>query len=263
MNINYKGCLTLAFFASSGLYTPLVLADESKSPDHVSVGASVINTPRYSGADDTTTIFAPVIDIREGFIFANFEKGIGYEIDLPAGLYFQNAFGYSAGRKDEDKDMQYGSDKLKGMGDIKGTMNTSFAFGWHLNDRLSAEINATMPLGESYGVKYSGSLTGILLQTDEDNITLRLSALFGDERYNDTYYGVNRKQSDDSGYAQFKPGGGMYGQAAALSWTHSFSDHWSTTLAGNYTHLNNKVSDSPIVFKDGGFDAIAAVSYTF
>ncbi|XYQ53410.1 hypothetical protein ACS91J_16360 [Pectobacterium carotovorum] len=66
-------------------------------------------------------------------------------------------------------------------------MNTSFAFGWHLNDRLSAEINATIPLGESYGVKYSGSLTGLLLQTDEDNITLRLSAIFGDERYNDTY----------------------------------------------------------------------------
>ncbi|HDL7336656.1 TPA: MipA/OmpV family protein [Yersinia enterocolitica] len=253
--------------ATFAVCAPLVafpaLSEEPQNNNHVSIGVSAINTPRYSGSDETTTIFAPVIDVREAFLFVNFEKGLGYEIELPAGFYFQNAVGYSAGRKDKDKDMQFGSDKLRGMSEIKGTMNTSLALGWNINDRISTEISVWLPLGESYGARYTGSVTGVLLKGDSNIVTLRLAALFGDRRYNQTYYGVDARQSQGSGYAKYAPGGGMYGQSVALSWIHIFSEHWSATLGGNYTHLNDKVAESPIVFKKDGLDGFAAVSYTF
>lgn len=239
------------------------MSEEQQNNNHVSIGASAINLPRYSGSDETTTIFAPVFNLREGLLFVNVEKGLGYELDLPAGLYFQNALGYSFGRKDKEKDMQFGSDKLRGMGEIKGTMNTSLTLGWNMNDRISTEISAYLPLGESYGARYTGSVTGILLKGDSNIVKLRLSALFGDSRYNQTYYGVDNQQSLSSGYAKYRPAGGMYGQAAALTWTHIFSEHWSSTLGTNYTHLNDKVADSPIVFKKDGLDSFVAVSYTF
>ncbi|WP_026357875.1 MipA/OmpV family protein [Dickeya zeae] len=52
---------------------------------------------------------------------------------------------------------------------------------------------------------------------------------------------------------------GLYGQSGS----HQFDSHWTTLLRGGYTHLNDKASDSPIVFRADQGEGTVAVTYTF
>jgi outer membrane scaffolding protein for murein synthesis (MipA/OmpV family) len=89
--------------------------------------------PRYSGADKQHWTVMPSLQVRKGAFFFDSTKGIGYDLQTDNGLYFENAFGYSFGRADQNSSWRDGSDKLKGMGNIRGALNTQVAVGWQVN----------------------------------------------------------------------------------------------------------------------------------
>jgi len=142
-------------------------------------------------------------------------------------------------------------------------MNTSFALGWQATPWLSVEARTILPLTDSLGVQYQASVTGLVLQNATDIVALQGVLLFGDARYNNTFYGVSASQSQRSGYNRFATGSGLYGESVSLSWNHQYSTHWGSSLSTGYTHLADKISDSPLVLKDDGTDATLAVTYSF
>jgi len=238
-------------------------ADGAAPQDGLTVGLAAHNAPDYSGSDARKWSFLPVIQGRSGAFFIDTQKGIGYDLQAPGGIYFEQALGYTPGRTDKKSDWQDGDAKLKGMGSINGVMNTSFALGWQATPWLSMEARTILPLTDSLGVQYQASVTGILLQNASDVVALQGELLFGDARYNNTFYGVTSSQSQRSGYDKFTTGGGLYGESVSLSWNHQYSTHWGSSLSTGYTHLTDKISDSPIVLKDGGVDTTLAVTYSF
>lgn len=231
--------------------------------ESLTVGIATTSTPRYSGSDQRQWQFLPVIQARDGALFFDSQKGLGYDLQTDSGLYLEHTLGYSLGRSDKNAVWRDGSDKLKGMGNIDAALNTAVAAGWMITPWLSVEGKATLPLSDSQGVQYQTSVTLIPLQNDSDTIAFQSAALSGDSRYMNTFYGVNDRQHLRSGYTRYSAPGGLYGVQSSLTWGHQFTPQWGATLAADYTWLNNHAANSPIVFRHNEITATAAITYTF
>ncbi|MGP2413904.1 MipA/OmpV family protein [Pantoea ananatis] len=239
-------------------------ADDSSAPENsLKVGLAANDAPRYSGAKQHHWQAVPVIQWREGPIFFDSQKGIGYDLQTENGLYLEHTLGLSLGRSDRDSSWRAGDDSLKGMGNIDPVVNTALALGWSVTPWFIVEGKATLPLSDSQGVQYQTSVTLIPWQTKSDTVALQIAGLFGDARYINTFYGVSREQHVRSGYADYTAHGGFYGTDASVTWSHQFASGWGTSLIGDYSWLDKNAADSPIVFRRGGASATAAITYSF
>lgn len=232
-------------------------------PQSLTVGIGATSTPRYSGSDQRQWQFVPVIQARDGAVFFDSQKGLGYDLQTDSGLYLEHTLGYSLGRSDKNASWRDGSDKLNGMGKIDAALNTALAVGWTIAPWIVVEGKATLPLSDSQGVQYQTSLTLIPLQDESDTLAFQSAALFGDSRYMNTFYGVSDRQSSRSGYSRYDAPGGLYGVQNSLTWEHQLTPQWGTTLEAGYTWLSDHANSSPIVFRRNEASATAAVTYTF
>lgn len=254
-------CITCIALANISLMAAANAADPD--PKSLTVGIGATSAPRYSGSDQRQWQFQPVIQARDGAVFFDSQKGVGYDLQADSGLYLEHTLGYSLGRSDKNASWRDGSDKLKGMGNIDAVLNTAVAVGWTIAPWLSVEGKATLPLSDSQGVQYQTSVSLIPLQNDSDTIAFQSAALFGDSRYMKTFYGVSSAQSARSGYARHAAPGGLYGVENSVTWGHQFTPQWGTTLVAGYTWLSDHAADSPIVFRRNEATATAAITYTF
>lgn len=97
--------------------------------------------------------------MKEDHFPQSIKKGIGYDLAGDSGLYFEHTLGYDLGRAEKNSDWRDGANTLKGMGNIKATMNTAFAVGWSVTPWLTVEGKATLPLTDAQGVHYQTSAT--------------------------------------------------------------------------------------------------------
>lgn len=261
--ITRKLMLYMTCFSLTGLATTARADDASPQQPTLSVGLAGQNQPRYSGSDKRRWQVVPLVQARDGAFFLDTQKGIGYDLQSDSGLYLEHTLGYNLGRSDRDSDWRDGSDKLRGMGNIRATINTAFAVGWTLTPWLTVEGKATLPLSDSQGVNYQTSATLIPLQTDSDTVAFSVAALFGDSRYMNTVYGVSDRQSELSGYAPYHASSGFYGTDSNLTWSHQFTPAWGALLSVDYTWLDSHAKNSPIVFRHNETSATLGVLYTF
>ncbi len=244
--------------------TSFANADDTAADQNTfTMGIAGQYAPRYSGSNHQFFQVLPVIQGRKGAFFIDSEKGLGYDLQADNGLYLEHTLGYSLGRSERNSDWREGANELKGMGNIKAAMNTALAVGWSMTPWASVEGKAILPLTDSQGVQYQASFTIIPLQNDIDTIALQNTAMFGDHRYTLINYGVSKKQSDNTAYQTFTPGGGLYGVSTNLLWNHQFDQHWGTTLNAGYNWLDDDITKSPIVFRRNSFSFTGAITYTF
>lgn len=260
--ISRKLMLHITCFALSATVLKTLAGDAPPAPTFA-VGMGAQSAPRYSGSGQHHWLVAPVIQARDGAFFFDSLKGIGYDLQADNGLYLEHTLGYSLGRTDKNSTWRDGSAKLRGMGNIDATANTALAVGWSATPWLSFEGKATLPLTDSQGVHYQTSVTLLPLQNDTDTVALQSAALFGDRRYMNTFYGVSREQSSRSNFEAYQAAGGFYGVDSSLTWSHQLTPNWSGVVSADYTWLDDKASNSPIVEKHGGTTFNLAVLYTF
>lgn len=122
--ITRKFILCISCIAASYM-TRIARAEAADPPEKsLTVGVAASNAPRYSGSDQHRWQFLPVVQARDGAVFFDSQKGLGYDLQSDSGLYLEHTLGYGLGRLDKDSAWREGSDKLKGMGDINATLNT-------------------------------------------------------------------------------------------------------------------------------------------
>ncbi|MDU4312385.1 MAG: MipA/OmpV family protein [Klebsiella michiganensis] len=219
--------------------TPGARADEAAAPsDGLTIGVGGKYAPRYSGSDKQIWQVVPVLQGRKGAFFIDSQKGIGYDLSGDSGLYFEHTLGYDLGRAEKNSSWRDGANTLKGMGNIKATMNTAFAH-------------------------YQTSVTLLLVQNPQDIVALQSAALFGDSRYVNTFYGVDRRQSIRSGYRPYRAAGGFYGIDSALTWSHQYNEHWGSILSAGYSWLGEHAAESPLVSRRNEGTVTAAITWTF
>ncbi len=270
--MEFKGIMIIRtyFIYAAGIvaggYNFSAQADDPVKDTHsrsVTMGGYIQNAPKYSGSDEDKWTALPLIQANQGAFFFDSTRGAGYDLQFSDKLYFEHIIGYDLGRADHNSNWQDGSDKLKGMGGIKATATTSLTLGYQFAPWLATEFMTTIPLTDNQGVRYQFSAKGGLMQTKTDTIAFEGDLLLSGQRYTNIHYGVNAEQSINSGYHEYSVAGGIYGQSLSFDWLHQFTPHWSTDLNLGFTHLSDKVSDSPIVFRQDSSEVSFAVMYTY
>lgn len=261
MRSNIKIGILLISFS----FSPMIFAEDAQITLDTPTVVGVIGqqTARYSGSNQNYWQVLPLLQMRKGAFFADTTKGFGYDLQTKKGLYFEHVFGYSSGRAEKNSNWREGANNLKGMGEIKDTLDTSLAIGWQIRPWLIPEIKSTMPLTQSEGSQFQASLTLIPLQTNQDILAIQGTVLAADSRYMNTYYGVNDEQHTRTGYQLYHSNGGLLSTQLNINWSHQFNKHWGSILGGSYDWLADKAANSPIVTRRNMPSWNLGISYTY
>ncbi|WP_462216696.1 MipA/OmpV family protein [Klebsiella pneumoniae] len=239
-------------------------AASENTTSSVTVGLGAQYAPEYTGADKYNTNVLPYIEWSNDTWFLNSEKGAGYNWQFDNGIYIGQALGYSVGRTDKGNSwIQEGSNKLKGMGKIKPALTSTTTAGWWVTPWVGFEGNIIAPLTDSQGMQYNVKINLVLFSNDTDTLTVSSEGKYGDARFNNTWFGVNERQSTNSGYSKYNAGSGINSIDYTINWQHAFTDTWSGYADFRYTTLSNRVNRSPIVKKDDYITFTIGALYTF
>jgi len=258
---------TAALLAAGTLICLPAQAAEEAEGNTLRLGAGVGLTSRYSGSDEN--VVGPVLGIdyqmQNGF-YASTTRGIGWG-SKTGDLQYSLAVGYRGERK-EKKESTFtgnsGSDKLKGMGDIKGSFTAMLSTSYTLTKWLSLSAMVETPLSQrTNGTAIHLGAAGTLYETKADTLSLGVTASIGDSKYLQTYYGVTAVQSGNSGFAAYKPKSGLYAVSTELSWVHQLDKNWSVTSLVGAVGLTGDASKSPIVKRKVSPNAAIFVSYSY
>jgi MipA family protein len=229
----------------------------------VNLGAGAGVDQQYMGGRDFRPLLLPVFDISRGVFFVNGMRGAGVQYLSSSGFYASEAFNYDLGRADFDSLSRPGSDHLRGMGNVPGTLTDVITVSQQVAWWLSLNAQAEFGLTHKRGNQYQLGMESIPVHTQADSLTLDLDLKIGAKQYNQTYFGVTRAQSASSGYTPYTPGSGIYGYSLSATWNHSFDKHWSTQLVLSATRYTHDAADSPIVQQSSGITVFPSFTYRF
>jgi outer membrane scaffolding protein for murein synthesis (MipA/OmpV family) len=224
-------------------------------------------TPKYEGASKySATPFALVAAKWRGLEF----NLVGPELKVDFGgggrFLFGPVIGMSNSRSTGDVE-----GPLKLLNEIDGSASVgAFAgvrFGGNENGqgRIVASVQATKDTKKEKGMSYDIGLSYAAIRQQKIFATFDVSAKFNDGKYTRTFFGVTDPESQASGLAAYRPGGGLTKVTAGLTGGYQFSRRWGVMArvsAGNYT---GDAADSPIT-KDGSKSygqGLLGISYAF
>lgn len=224
--------------------------------DHFTIGAGGMYQPTYMGARKYE--FQPIlaVDIKYGRFFANFENGIGLTaidnetVTVGAGavVIFDN---------NERADVPNRFNKIDMGAGARGFVNVR-KFG------VEATVGVTQIFaGSTKGMIADFSLSREIMINDRLSINPSIGARWGNAKHNDRFYGVNLRQSQDSGLRQFRPGSGFLDAKAELGLQYELTDHIGLGVTGGVTTLLGDVKNSPIVRKKTAPFGMGFLTYTF
>jgi len=253
----------LIFAATSLLSGAAPAADDNQ----LLLGGGLAVESRYAGSDRNKAAPLVLLDYSHasGF-FASTLRGLGY--GGHAGPFsYSAALGYRGGRKDKNQRSLFGntgSEELKGMGDIKGNPSAELSLGFKPLSMLELTLSAELPLARrENGKTLHAGIAAQLLSGGADNLSLALTAGFGDSKYLQTYHGVTAAQAATSGFSAYRPKAGLYEGSAMLTWEHTFDPRWSATTMLGTTQLLRDASRSPLTKRKTSPAAGFYVSYAY
>ncbi|WP_222428638.1 MipA/OmpV family protein [Herbaspirillum sp. SJZ099] len=256
----------LAVAALAVLAAPTQAAEAPKG-DVFTLGAGVAIGPRYSGSDQNRAGLGLAVDYAasNGF-FIGTTRGIGYGSQAGK-LDYSIALGYREGRKDSSQSSfmgRTGSDYLRGMGEIKGSVTTLLGLGYTVTDWLRLGLQAEVPLSQrDNGSALHFSASSPFYTSDSDRLTLGLTSSWGNRKYVQTYYGVTAAQSAASGFRQHGAKSGIYAYALELGWKHKFDANWSLMASVGAMQLAGDAGNSPIVKRKTAPMGSVFVTYSY
>ncbi|AIY43329.1 Outer membrane protein V [Collimonas arenae] len=231
----------------------------------ITIGLGAGAMARYAGSDEYRAVPVPVLNIvsPSGFFF-DAMQGAGYRYDISDMFFATAAIGYDAGRKDSNDGLQPGSAKLKGMGEIKGSVLANLEGGIKLGRIGALSVSVSQPVtNRDHGLTYKAQLSSTVLDLAKDKVSVSGAAVFGDAKYNQTFFGVTALQSSNSGYRQYTAKSGLNAMTASVVWTHSFNKTWSVSTMLGATHYMQKAADSPLVLAKTNYSGFTTVNYSF
>jgi MipA family protein len=270
MKHQIKSIIAIALY---GVLAPrMAIAQQAPAPStswlqdsQVTIGLGVGAMARYAGSDEYHAVPVPVLNIvtPSGF-FVDTMQGAGYRYDINDMFFATAAIGYGAGRKDSDDGLQPGSSKLKGMGEIKGSALANISAGVKLGRIGTLSLAVSQPVSNrDRGLSYQAQISSTVLTLAKDKVSVSAAAMFGDAKYNQTFFGVNAIQSRNSGYAQYTAESGLNAMNVSLVWTHSFNKTWSVSTLLGATHYMQKAADSPLMLDKTNYSGFTTVNYSF
>lgn len=245
-------------YAGDGAYLNVANNDDvstiHKGDNTLGLGAAYVQSA-YKGVDNYARVF-PMVNFTYGnFYWKMFNLGYNFyqNDDLAVALVIAPNFtSYDSGD----------SDDLSGM----DSRELSVFTGGQISYRLKP-VNLSLFAGQDVTGRTDGqeaiAKVAMPFPIRDGQIVLvpAISATWLSSDVVDYYYGVKSSEATDD-RAEYNPDSTV-NTAFTLTTMIQLNQSWRVTLAYNYTHYGDEISDSPIVDKDNASSGILGVSYVF
>ncbi|WGH79731.1 MipA/OmpV family protein [Jannaschia ovalis] len=215
----------------------------------------VASTPEYFGAPSNE--LGPDIGFELNYLrFGNFTIGNPDPLFRPQGFGVTGSFRYIGERDDAD------SPELAGLNDIDAALELGLGLQY-------AADNYQVFGAVRRGVTGHDGLVGelgadlLLYPTDRLTVTFGPRALWGDDEYASTYFGVTAAEAGASAFTAFAPSGGLMSVGVELGAGYRLNDRWGIEGAISYDKLQNDAAASPITADDESLSARIGVTRRF
>lgn len=259
--------LSLCAFAGQSQADALDLpsSDPKTKPaagDSLVVGAGIAYVPEYAGADKNRVVGLPYLERTfDNGAFLSTMRGAGFQTTVQ-GVNLSAALTYGGGRKDH-KTTFSGSDALKGMGDIDGSVQAVLGVGYKLGT-VGLSLSTTQNLAHrENGATYTLGASMPLYTSASDQVSLGAQAVYGDNKHAQTYFGVTAAQSAASGYRAYTAKAGFETAGATVNWNHVIDKTWSVHTSVGVTRLLSDAADSPLTQRKTTPMVMTGISYKF
>ncbi|WP_333712489.1 MipA/OmpV family protein [Yoonia sp.] len=207
--------------------------------------------PGYFGADE------PVLGTAAAFSVERFQFGTITTGGEPRdGVSLRGSIRYIDGRSADD------FDELAGLADIDPSLELGGSIGYRtgaLKSYLALRYGVlgheavVAELGTDYAVDISPRVT----------ITAGPRALWGDDRYARTYFGVSPEEAGVSAFDAFDADAGFVSAGLNVEARYAISDNWAVVGTITYDRLLGDAADSPITVSDDQISTSITVSRRF
>ncbi len=270
-----KPIIKCAFGAGISLMATLPAAQVLAEGDwQGSIGIGAESGPEFLGSSETETSAMPMFElIWRDRIFIG-PGGIGYAFNADA-FTASASVGYDSGRDESD------SVFLNGLGDIDGGATFNLEFEYELGP-VTPYLEVTKYTKGSEGVSATVGvegmiplrvLTGRMSMADMGRLDspgeagpmliAGLSADWGNDDFNQTYYGVSGAQSVSSGLGQYTATSGFHAVNLEVGVRVPVTDHWNLGASVTYSELMGDAKDSPFVQDTSGTSVGIFAMYNF
>jgi outer membrane scaffolding protein for murein synthesis (MipA/OmpV family) len=231
--------------------------------DSMSLGLGVAYVPEYAGSDKSRVVPLPIFERTfDNGAFISTTRGVGFQTQVE-GIGLSAALTYGGGRADHKKNAFYGSDALKGMGDIDGAVQAVLGASYQVGS-VGLSLSTTQNLAHrEHGATYTFGGSVPLYTTASDQVGLGLSAVYGDDKHMQTYYGVTAAQASRTAFKAYTAKAGFENVTAAVSWNHVIDKNWSAHSAVGFTRLSGDAADSPLTKRKTTPMLMTGFSYKF
>ncbi len=274
-------CFAMLAVVAAGLASAQSTDKKDEGPWQVSAGLGLVSTPEYEGSSKTMTGIAPDLNVSyktKGwgtFAIGSKARGISWTALDTEAYSLGVSLGASNGRQDT-KDgtlLKPGSKRLKGMGEIKS--GAEYGVFGHVTMGVPITFAVIKGTGDGKADAKSGNISGhggsrIELGAEipwqiNSNLGLSFSPniVWGDKKYNQTYFGVTSLQSKNSGFKTYTAGAGVKSVGLTVGANYKIDTNWSANAALSFNQLRGDAANSPLVQKKGQNTLSAGLAYQF
>ncbi|RMN21568.1 hypothetical protein ALQ63_03054 [Serratia plymuthica] len=266
--LGYSAVTLLMLFPLQGF-----TQDDGEASLKLSGGMAV--APVYQGASSYSAV--PLYDIQAGYdksAWGDFSLGLidGARWQLPLSGPFGIALlaGYDDGRDEEVKTLSGRNKRLKGMGDLDGTLEAGIELSYKFDPFHAFVKGMQATKARRYGDEDLGhtayvdlGVAAVYSLSEALTLSSDLSTTWANSGYQRGYFGVTQRQAQQTSFAAYRPGSGF--KQVTLNGVLNYQ--WTPEIAfqagaGIYTLLGD-AAKSPIVERKVAGVAFLSASYSF
>lgn len=247
------GCLSAMSAQAEGQF-PLEGAVEGNY-----VGAAIGVVPDYSGSDDNMVGIAPVgrynfgdnryVELLGNYASANLVNSENWRLGP--------AVQYRFGRKDVDDAVVDRMSEIDGALQAGGTLSYTYYIDNNIRHRVGAGIDVLQDVEGDKGLSSTAYARYWAPVSRAVDLGISGSVVYGDEDFNDTYYGISSADSAASGLSTFSADSGINAYRIMPMAMLHLSEQWHIGAGVRWERLTGDAADSPIVSERGDENQIA------
>lgn len=265
--------------AASGLVMAIVAFPGIASAEdewEFEIGAGVGYESKYEGSDEMEVMFLPVLGVTwNDRVYLTTEDGLGAVLYDDYDFAVEVSLNYEWGRDESD------SSDLNGLGDVDGAPTLNLGLEYEVGPvtpfvELTRHLGGTDSLEVSFGVEtmiplsvLMGESAGSSGEESDDEgedgpaFLAGISTTWSDDKYMESYFGINSRQSARSGLSRFNADSGFKSVGAELGFVYPVFESWEVRTMVEYSRLIGDAADSPISKDNNVLFGGLAVSYKF
>ena len=249
----------LSPFAFAQTFDAVRLYGAAPGQDGGVVGAAVVFGRDYPGSNKRRTSVYPALDYqwRNGF-FAGTTNGLGYNFSSSPTTQYGLRITADLGR-DESR-----SPALTGLGDIDVRPEVGGFFNYFVSRDISLTSSLRYGAGNDrkglvldLGAGYSTALA------PSWRLGVGVAASVVNQKYMQSYFGVDAGQAVTSGYAAYAPAAGVRDLRTSAALTYRLNDKVGIIGAVSLSGLQGDAKNSPVVRRTSTVNGVLAATYAF